>query len=140
MVLHVCDAIVVSCIDFRFQKYIRDWLDEYMRQKTFDYVGFAGGSKDSDTVLKQIAISVKLHHIKQVVLMNHEDCGAYGAEGNPQRHTEDLRNVKTAIQTAYPDLQVDLYYLHLNGEFEKISNTMLAQNGHYQTSSSVVRV
>src|SRR5258708_26017450 len=105
-----------------------------MGAKTFDYVGFAGASKDIETVLKQIAISVRLHHIKQVVLMNHEDCGAYGAEGNPKRHELDLRKAKAAILAIYPELQVDLYYLHLNGEFEKISDTMLAKNGHRQQS------
>lgn len=43
---HHCDALVVSCIDFRFQKYIRNWLDTNLADKTFDYVGFAGGVKN----------------------------------------------------------------------------------------------
>lgn len=138
MVLHVCDAIVVSCIDFRLQKYIRDWLDARMSAKTFDYVGFAGGSKDIETILKQIAISVRLHHIKQVVLMNHEDCGAYGAEGNPKRHELDLRKAKAAILAVYPELQVDLYYLHLDGAFEEISDTLIAKNSQQSAASQAI--
>jgi len=121
MVLHPCDAIVVSCIDFRFQKYIRAWLDKYLKNKTFDYVGFAGGTKDLPTVIKQIAISVKLHSIKEVFLINHEDCGAYGFEGSTEKHAKDLRYAKEKILNGYPELKITLYYLHLDGTFEKIS-------------------
>src|SRR6266567_1686622 len=120
MATHTCDAIVVSCIDFRFQKYIRNWLDKNFADKTYDYVGFAGGTKDLETVLKQLAISVRLHNISQVVLMHHEECGAYGAESTWERHTQDLRKAKEEIYKLYPNLQVDLYYLHLNGEFEEV--------------------
>lgn len=115
-----CDALVVSCIDFRFQKYIRNWLDENMANKTFDYVGFAGCTKDLETVLKQIAISVNLHHIKQIVLIHHEDCGAYGEMGTPQKHASDLQKAEEAILKRYPILQVNLFYLHLDGTFEPV--------------------
>ena len=121
MATHTCDAIVVSCIDFRFQKYIHNWLDKNFADKLYDYVGFAGGTKDLDTVLKQIAISVRLHDIKEVVLMHHEDCGAYGAEGNPDRHAQDLRKAKEEIFKLYPQLTVQLYYIHADGTFEKIN-------------------
>ena len=118
---HTCDAIIVSCIDFRFQKYIRNWLDTNFKDKTFDYVGFAGATKDLPTVLKQIEISVKLHNIKEAVLIHHEECGAYGSESTPKRHAFDLKKAKNEILKKYPHLKVSLYYLHLNGEFEEIS-------------------
>lgn len=117
---HTCDAIVISCIDFRFQKFIRRWIDTNLTDKTFDYVGFAGGSKDLNTILNQIDISVKLHDIKQVVLLNHEDCGAYGAQGTPEKHKEDLLKAKETILEKYSNLTVNLFYLHLNGDFEEI--------------------
>lgn len=117
---HTCDALVVSCIDFRFQKYIRQWLDENFGDKTFDYVGYAGGSKDLDTIMKQLDISVRLHHIKHVVLMHHEECGAYGEESTPERHSQDLLKAQKMIQEKYPDLQVDLFYILLDGTFNEI--------------------
>ena len=120
MSAHTCDAIVVSCIDFRFQKYIRDWLDKNLVNQTFDYVGFAGGVKDLPTILNQINISVKLHDVKKIILMNHEECGAYGVESTPQRHSSDLLKAKNEILKLYPNLNVQLYYLHLNGTFEEI--------------------
>ena len=117
---HTCDAIIVSCIDFRFQKYIRKWLDENLGPKTFDYVGYAGGTKDLDTVMKQLDISVRLHDIKQVILMHHENCGAYGDESTPERHATDLRHAREIIKEKYPSLQVDLYYLLLDGTFVEV--------------------
>lgn len=117
---HTCDALVVSCIDFRFQKYIRKWLDENLGDKTYDYVGYAGSSKDLKTVLKQLEISVKLHDIKQVILMHHEQCGAYGKSSTPENHAKDLLKARRAIKKLYPHLQVDLFYLLLDGKFEKV--------------------
>lgn len=117
---HTCDALVVSCIDFRFQKYIRGWLDENFGDKTFDYVGYAGGAKDLQTVLNQLDISVRLHDIKHVVLMQHENCGAYGEESSPERHAKDLLKAKEAIHKKYPHLRIDLFYILLDGQFNEI--------------------
>lgn len=117
---HTCDALVVSCIDFRFQKYIRTWLDQNFGEKTFDYVGYAGGVKDLETVMKQLDISVRLHDIKHVVLMNHENCGAYGDESTPERHAADLLKAKKAIEEKYPHLKVDLFYILLDGNFQEV--------------------
>ena len=122
MSIHVCDALVISCIDFRFQKYLHKWLDKNMDEKTYDYVGFAGSTKDLLTVMKQLDISVRLHHISQVILIHHEDCGAYGKESTKEKHTADLIKAKNTIIALYPDLKVDLLYLHLDGKFEKINS------------------
>lgn len=74
-----------------------------------------------ETILGQIDIAVRLHHIKKVVLVNHEDCGAYGESGTPEKHAEDLKNAKEGVNQAYPDLEVGTYYLHLDGTFELIT-------------------
>lgn len=119
---HICDAFVVACIDFRFQKYLKKWLNENMdlQNKTYDYIGFAGATKSLDTIMGQLDISVRLHHVKEVVLIHHEECGAYGTESSHDRHAEDLNKAKKTILEKYSDLKVDLFYLHLDGEFEKV--------------------
>ena len=83
-------------------------------------VGFAGSTKDLDTILRQIDISVRLHHIAQVVLIHHEECGAYGAESSLEKHTADLLKAKSAILSCHPHLDISLYYLKLSGEFTPI--------------------
>jgi len=117
---HTCDGFIVACIDFRFQGFIKKWLGENFQGKTYDYVGFAGATKNLDTIIGQLDISVRLHHISQVVLIHHEECGAYGAESTHDRHANDLNVAKKKILEKYPNLNVDLYYLHLDGQFEAI--------------------
>ena len=118
---HIADTCIVACIDFRFQKYIKDWIEKNLSGKTYDYIGFAGSTKDWQTIKNQIDISKKLHQIKQVILIHHEECGAYGQESTQERHATDLKTAKENILATYPDLKVDLYYLHLDGMFEPIS-------------------
>ena len=120
MAVHKCNAVVVVCIDFRFQKYIRDWLKKNFKNKTYDLVGFAGATKELDVVMKQIDISVRLHHVNGVILIHHEDCGAYGEEDSYERHVKDLCKARKRVLFAYPQVKVGLYYIYLSGKFEKI--------------------
>lgn len=117
---HSCEAVIVSCIDFRFQDYINKWIVEHFHPKTFDRIAFAGGVKSLDTILGQIEISERLHHIKKVILINHEDCGAYGDTGTTAKHVQDLKEAKDQIKQQFPNLDVESYYLHLDGQFESI--------------------
>lgn len=118
---HTCEAVIVTCIDFRFQEYINNWIRENFPPGTFDRVAIAGGVFDFDYILKQVEISRRLHHIKKVILINHEDCGAYGEAGTPEKHAEDLKNATGKIKSQYPDLAVDTYLLTLNNRFKVIS-------------------
>lgn len=120
MSTHTCDSIVICCMDFRFQTYIRKWLEEEMNDKTYDLVGFAGSTKNLPIIMEQVRISITLHHTSHAVLIHHEDCGAYGVESTLERHTTDLHKAKDALLELYPDLTVSLLYIHLNGTFEKI--------------------
>ena len=120
---HTAQAVVVTCIDFRLQEAINNWIAQNFKPGTFDRVALAGGVKNLDVIMSQIEIAVRLHHIKKVVLTNHEDCGAYGdpPAGGPQKHAQDLREAKTKIKEKYPDLEVETYYLHLDGTVENLA-------------------
>lgn len=118
---HTAQAIIITCIDFRFQEAINQWISKNFAPKTFDRVSLAGGVKNLETIMGQIDIAVRLHHIKKVVLINHEDCGAYGPEGTVDHHVRDLKQVKKQILEQFPNLRVETYYLHLDDTFEPIS-------------------
>lgn len=118
---HNCDALIATCIDFRFQEYINFWISENFAPKTYDRVAIAGGVFDLEYILKQISISKRLHQIKKVVLINHEDCGAYEEAGTLEKHADDLKKAAVKIREQFPDLEVNTYYLHLDGTFEPIS-------------------
>lgn len=118
---HKAESIIVTCIDFRLQEAINKWILENLAPKTYDRVALAGGVKNLETILSQIDIAVRLHHIKKVVLVNHEDCGAYGEEGAEQKHSQDLTYAAASIRQKYPQLEIETYYLNLDGIFKQIS-------------------
>ncbi len=117
---HSCEAVVVSCIDFRFQEYVENWARQNFGSKNYDRVAWAGGVKNPGLIIGQIEISSRLHSIKKAVLINHEDCGAYGEEGTAEKHAQDLTNAKNRIKEQFPNLEVGTFYLHLDGTFGQV--------------------
>jgi carbonic anhydrase len=115
-----CEAVAVTCIDFRFQKFFDRWLHENLQVGNYDRIGIAGGVKGWETVFSQIKISKTLHGVETVVLVNHEDCGVYGEEGTRDRHTADLREARAKVLEEFPDVGVELYYARLDGGFDVI--------------------
>lgn len=118
---HNAEAIIITCIDFRLQEVINNWISQNFAPKTFDRMAIAGGVKNLGLILTQIEIAKKLHGIHRVILINHEDCGAYGQEGTPEKHAQDLQNAKEKILSQFPDLEVDTYYLKLDGKFDLVN-------------------
>ncbi|MCP4142717.1 MAG: hypothetical protein GY755_20950 [Chloroflexi bacterium] len=114
------DAIVVHCIDFRLQEYLNHWLLENIGPGNYDRVSLAGGVFDLEAIFKQVEISERLHEIKKVVFINHEDCGAYGEAGTKERHEADLRAAREKIRKYYSHIDIELHYLSLAGEFEGV--------------------
>ncbi|MBT3223641.1 MAG: hypothetical protein HN348_31605, partial [Proteobacteria bacterium] len=95
---HSCRACAVFCMDFRFHDQIRSFLEcEGLLDDGVDIVRVAGVAKNlarsaspgaRNFVLEQLHISQTLHGIRQIYLINHEDCGAYGAELVPDDKEE----------------------------------------------------
>lgn len=116
-----CEALVVHCMDYRLQKYLNDWLDRNPGASQYDRVAIAGGVLDIYPVLKHVELAVRLHKIKKVILVNHEDCLAYGDAGTMERHKTDLFEADRKIHALQAHLEVEKYYLKLDGVFERIS-------------------
>lgn len=117
---HSCQAIIVTCIDFRFQEFINKWISINLEVSDFDRVALAGGVFDWEVISGQIDISKRLHDIRKVVLVNHEDCGAYGEAGTINRHKNDLDKARKQVLEKYSDMLVECYIAKLNGDFEKV--------------------
>lgn len=119
--MHIAEAVIITCIDFRLQEVINNWIAQNFEPKTFDRVALGGGVKNLDLILGQVKIANDFHHIKKVFLINHEDCKAYGAEGAQERHSADLKAAAEKIKSLYPNLNIQTFYLHLDGTFESVS-------------------
>lgn len=118
---HKCNAIVISCMDFRLRKYLRKWAITSLDSGGYDRVAIAGGVQNLGVITDQVSLSVRLHDIHEVYLINHEDCGAYGPEGTFEKHKEDLLFAQTILKHKYPKLKIVPLYLKLNGEFVRVA-------------------
>ncbi len=116
---------------------IREFLDQNNLTGDCDLVSVAGAIKslvdptapaaEREFILKQINLSHALHETKQIILMNHLDCGGYGGskafatpEAEHERHQADLRQARDLIRQKYPELEVKLVLAKL-GEQQHVA-------------------
>lgn len=132
--MHKAKAVLIHCIDFRFIKAIKDWLEREALLGACDEVSIAGGVQiivspkneaEKELVLRQIDIAKHLHDIDEVILMNHTDCGAYGGRdafanelAEEQKHELDMREARAIILSKFPELKVRLALAKIHGEGE----------------------
>jgi hypothetical protein len=124
---YAADACIVWCFDDRFSGLLGEFSKTF---KNFDLVKIAGGAKalaggaspERDFVLNQITTSARLHGAKQVVLMLHRDCGAYGGSKNFENpNTEkasqenQLAEARRFIMNEVPGVSVDAYFADFDG-------------------------
>lgn len=109
---HTCRGVVVHCIDFRFCKALNDFFEEQYPEG-YDNIVAAGGVKDivdkkeQSFVLGQIRLSMKLHQPQEIVLVQHEDCGAYGGsatlgEGEKELQKNQLMLAEELLKKEFP--------------------------------------
>jgi hypothetical protein len=142
--MHTCKYALVTCEDFRLHQrgdgrnYVANFIKEIggecdlitrggaiqdlVRPKWiykigtlfgFLYAGFRG------SIIRDLTVSVKKHGVKEIILLNHEDCGAYegmdfkGREQELNQHTADLHAAKEIIEKEFPGVEILLYFAYL---------------------------
>jgi len=120
---HKAEAVVVTCMDFRFCDQLRSAIKEAFNISAYDTIRLAGGAKnlsspDADyrreVVLSDIATACKLHDVKLVMLLNHEQCGAYAqaghqfvdAQAESDFHAGELGKARTVVSESFPTTAV----------------------------------
>ena len=136
MAEHSCRACVLYCIDFRFHRQLERFLREQdLDREGTDIVRIAGVAKglagsasaERDFIVNQLEISHRLHHTRQIYLVNHEDCGAYGLEQEVDSeqelacHREDLRAARQLLAERFPQIEILTYFIRLSGEAERVN-------------------
>lgn len=130
---HNCKALVIQCIDFRFRKSLTEFLEARFGN-SYDLVSVAGGVKrlvqdplENNFILEQIKISDTLHKPEVILLIQHEDCGAYGGSKKFQNREQEidfqrqeLKKAKALLGKQFPDKSVETYFIRLSGELDSI--------------------
>lgn len=120
-------------MDYRFVTTLREHMLSLGLKDQYDLVCVAGAAKnmvdpfdpkDPEFVMRQIDIAKRLHHIKEVIIINHLDCGAYGnifkdKDEERHRHETDLAKARAMIYEKSPDLKVRMVLagIHPEGGF-----------------------
>lgn len=132
-------ALVLSCIDYRVLEAERYFLSLQNLGNLYDMTALAGSSlalsgvphqADAMAFWDQLDISYRLHHVKKVIILDHQDCAAFAYKINPQlsddpklelqTHQESMSRAYWAIRDKYPDLNIELYFVSLNADVKSI--------------------
>ncbi|MDP2664433.1 MAG: hypothetical protein Q8O97_00460 [bacterium] len=125
---HTCKALVLHCIDFRFRKNLAEFLEGKFGD-SYDLVSVAGGVKslvsnvqENNFILEQIRISNKLHKPEVFILIQHEDCGAYGGSvafgdfsTEQEAQNQELEKAEAFLKKEFSQ-PVEKYLAKLSGE------------------------
>lgn len=117
---HHADALVIHCIDLRFQESIQKFLESKGAIGKFDRIAWPGTSKDLETVLKAAEVSFRLHEPGKVVLIEHEDCGAYGEDNSESVHKEKAESLAGKLKELHPDVEVEIRMAMLDGSVKPL--------------------
>jgi carbonic anhydrase len=132
--VHSCEAVVLTCIDFRFWKETVEFVELELGIKNFDFPSLPGSAKainesnGTDLAMSCISVPCDLHHVEKIVIVNHQDCGAYGGSGKfagnddaeQKFHEDELKRAKEKILAKYPDKEISLVYIKLIDEKDSI--------------------
>ncbi len=127
---HRCQAIVITCMDFRFwEATFVGFAKKHLGIETFDVLIAPGCTKFlidnrepfKDYLLHGIALSVELHHPQQLILVHHSTCGAYGipdAQKESTKQCADLLAARTILREHFSGLQTHLFFANAKSENE----------------------
>jgi len=132
--IHSCDAVVLTCIDFRFWRETLEYIEKELNIKSFDFPSLPGAAKalnqcaENDIAMQCVSVPCDLHHVKKLVIVNHQDCGAYGGSkifngdeaAEENFHKQELEKAKAKVLTKYPGLEVILVYVKLANAGENV--------------------
>tara|TARA_Y100000816_G_scaffold262305_1_gene219890 strand:- start:111 stop:524 length:414 start_codon:yes stop_codon:yes gene_type:complete len=129
-------AMVLSCIDPRFQPIIFNYLKKKKlngKYSSFTIAGSAIGvtankfKRWHKTFWDNFDTSVKLHNIRKLIVINHRDCGAakiingkkiLNKSNETKIHQNSFIKIKKKFKKKYPKLKIELKLISLNRKIE----------------------
>lgn len=127
--LHHWDVLALSCIDGRFTKRAIEFVGR-KAGNVFDYRTEVGCTKaiidselDRTRFFNVVHVALRLHSIKEIWLIDHMDCGAYGGskehsdcDTEKEFHITKLDEAAKIITAKFPQITVKKFY----ADFENI--------------------
>ena len=130
-------AMVLSCIDPRFQTLVYNYLKKKKLNGKYSAFTIAGGAigvthnkfkKWHSVFIENLSTSIKLHKIEKLIVINHTDCGAakivngtkeFTLSYEKKIHKESLSKIKKKIKKRFPKLKVESNLISLDSKITK---------------------
>ena len=130
-------AMVLSCMDPRFQHLVHNYLKKTKltgKYSAFIIAGAAVGVTHNKfkewhkTFYNNLAISIQLHKIEKLIVINHKDCGAakiangkkkFNVTNEKKIHEDSFSKLKKEIKKRFPKLKVELNLMSLESKITK---------------------
>ena len=130
-------AMVLSCIDPRFQSIVYNYLKEKKLNGKYSSFTIAGSAigvtapkfrKWHETFWDNLETSIQLHKIKKLIVINHRDCGAakiingkktFDNFHETKIHKNYFNKIKKRFKNKYPNLNIETILISLNKTVEK---------------------
>lgn len=132
---HTVETAVVSCIDFRFNNFLHSAIEASFGVTEYDEIKLAGGAKNlsspgkeerREVVAEDLLLAVEKHNVTKIILLTHENCGKYAADGNaftPEEfekekafHKKELSAAKDALTARFPGIETLLGFVYVTAD------------------------
>ena len=125
------EAMVLSCMDPRFQPKVYKYLKAKKLTGKYSSFTIAGGAigvthkkfkKWHSTFIDNLSTSIKLHKINKLIVINHRDCGAAKIVNGKKKFTSIIENkihkdsfkvIKKTLNKKFPNLKIYFKILSL---------------------------
>jgi len=118
-----CQAVMLTCIDYRFLRPACDLLEREGLLGTTDLIAWPGGAtalltEDAEGLLSALELALTVHGPPLVLLVAHTDCARLGGSGRfdgieqETAHLEAaLRDAAATVRRTSPDVRIRLFCL-----------------------------
>ena len=125
-------AMVLSCIDPRFQPKVYNYLKKKNLNGNYSSFTIAGGAigvtankfkKWQIAFWQNLETSIKLHKIKTLIVLNHQDCGAakiingkkpFNLKNEKKIHEKSFILLRQNLKKRFPKINIQTKILSLN--------------------------
>ena len=136
---HGTEVMLLNCMDYRLVDQTAQYMAKRGLKGKYDDIVLAGAALGAvtekhpawnETFWDELGVALDLHHIHKVMVLDHRDCGAYKVilgedfAKDPAKetavHATNMKRLGEAIRAKYPELEVELLLMALDGKVEKI--------------------
>lgn len=101
-------ALIICCKDYRYIQPTQSFVKRRLGIRWYDLKATAGGVRamlDSPSIvrrwiLRDIDLVYRLHNVRRVILVHHEDCAAYGGSAKMGGLAQQRRFHRTQLRRA----------------------------------------